>query len=338
MDENVSESEIEHLFKSKNAYEFHVKDIDDIFRVTTTGSAYLRDVISFSHETHESIRHSILTDFQQTSDVELGPLDRMPLEAWHEIVTYLDMKSIFKFRQASRRSRQLVDSFYQYRRVASHGLDLLCAIFRTGLATDVSIVDFHRILCANKCEFCRKFGAYVIILPWKRSCFECIRGSNETRMLTVTSAERKYPFTEDQLAKLKSFKSLPGRYDVSETMYEDRIELTNLREVSVALGTDVKCREMARWEYLAHPWTFMGSCHQPCYDDQTGRAQSTFMCMGCSRDSDSMLFFDSPWWSSPWRSIASNKGHEYGPNEFLGHFTWCKAAQILWEKTVEEKS
>jgi hypothetical protein len=64
----------------------------------------------------------------------LGSLDQLPLELLHETLFYLDMHSLFSFRQTSLRSRQTVDSIKQYQMVVSHGLNLFCALLRTRVA------------------------------------------------------------------------------------------------------------------------------------------------------------------------------------------------------------
>ncbi|KAJ5948005.1 hypothetical protein N7466_001020 [Penicillium verhagenii] len=322
-----------HGYVSEKEYEFHETEINGIIRVATTASTHHEDMISFHPETHGIIRRSISTDFERASDFELGPLDEIPIELSHEIMSLLDMKSIFNFRQVSRSSRRLVDSFYQYQRVASHGLDLFCALLRTDFATEVSLYGFHEMLCAKTCNSCGRFGAYVLIVPWKRYCYECIRSAESpvTRFLPVQWVQTRFMMTEPELARLKTFKTLPGIYTLADIQYERRIEITTLDEVAVACGREVSTQKMPCEEYLCYTYPFMSSCRLPYYNDQTGQAEGTLMCMGCYEDWNSLMFF-----AYPWNYLSGKRGLEYGRDEFLEHFKLCKAAQSLWEDTVKK--
>ena len=79
--------------------------------------------------------------FQRTSDTGLGSLDQLPLELFLDILYRLDVQSLLKFRQIILRARETVDSLSQYRRVISYGLNLVCALLRTGVAVGITLLD-----------------------------------------------------------------------------------------------------------------------------------------------------------------------------------------------------
>ena len=69
------------------------------------------------------------------------------------------MYSLFNFRQLNLRSRQTVDSLKQYQ--VLYGLNLLCALLRTGLAIGVSLVDLYYALCTKARTLCGEFAGFI---------------------------------------------------------------------------------------------------------------------------------------------------------------------------------
>ena len=145
--------------RSATEYSFDEEQADAIVQ---TAAYHRRDfclsVIWFSPRENFNVRPSIATPFRQTSNIGLRFLDWLPLELLHETLFYLDMHSLFKFRQTNLRSRQTVDAIKQYQLVVSHGLNLFCALFRTQLAVDISLLDFYDALCTKACTVCGEFG------------------------------------------------------------------------------------------------------------------------------------------------------------------------------------
>lgn len=110
-------------------------------------------MIWFSPLAHVKIRQSMSTPFQRDAINGLGALDRLPLERLYETLFQLDVYSLFKFRQVNLRSRQMIDSLKQYRMIVSHGLNLVCALLRTRLAIDISLLDFYNALARKLVRF-----------------------------------------------------------------------------------------------------------------------------------------------------------------------------------------
>lgn len=138
-------------------------------------------MIWFSPLEHAKIQQSISTPFQRDVNNGLGALDRLPLELLYEKLFQLDVYFLFKFRQVNLRSRQMIDSLKQYRMIVSHALNLLCALLRSRLAIDISILDFYNALCTKSCTLCGEFGGFISILGWKRCCFKCLQEAPATQ-------------------------------------------------------------------------------------------------------------------------------------------------------------
>jgi hypothetical protein len=165
-------------------------------------------VIWYSPSEHVDIRSSIATPFQRNFKAGLGSLDRLSPELLFDTLYRLDMHSLFKFRQTSLRSREMVDSLNQYQRVASHGQNLFCALLRTRLALDISLLDFHNALCIKACTFCGEFGGFIFLLTWKRCCIKCLVESPETQMRTLASVKKQFRMKKAESGQLILFTRL----------------------------------------------------------------------------------------------------------------------------------
>ncbi|EAW11446.1 F-box domain protein [Aspergillus clavatus NRRL 1] len=225
-------------YRSATEFRFDKEQADAIIRTT----AYHRkdfclSVIWYSHREHNEIRPSITTPFQRTSKVGLGSLDRLPLELLFDTLYRLDLYSLFKFRQINLRSRQMVDFLNQYRRVVSHGLNLFCALLRTRLAIDVTLLDFYKALCTKTCILCGEFGGFISILTWTRCCFKCLQGSPETQVRTLASVRKQLHMTKAELGQLRSFKSLPGIYSMNESVQNSHTTIVSLHRATL---TEIK--------------------------------------------------------------------------------------------------
>ncbi|PKY04922.1 F-box domain protein [Aspergillus campestris IBT 28561] len=234
---------------SATEFRFDKEQADAIIRTT----AYHRkdfclSVIWYSHREHNEIRPSISTPFQRISKTGLGSLDRLPLELLFDTLYLLDMYSLFRFRQINLRSRQMVDSLKQYHTVVSHGLNLFCALLRTRIATDITLLDFYKALCTKACTLCGEFSGFISILAWTRCCFKCLQESPETQVRTLASVRKQLHMANAELGQLRSFKSLPGIYSMNETVQNSRITLSNQGAL-----TDIK--SLTSWGHVHFPIT-----------------------------------------------------------------------------------
>ncbi|PSN72924.1 hypothetical protein BS50DRAFT_173354 [Corynespora cassiicola Philippines] len=224
-------------YRSATEYRFGEEQTDAIVRTATYHRKdYPLSVIWFSPREHVDIRPTIATPFQRTSTAGLGYLDRLPLELLHDTLFRLDMYSLFKFRQTNLGSRQTVDSLKPYQMVVLHGLNLLCALLRTRLATGISLLDFYNALCTKACSLCSEFGGFTLLPTWKRCCFRCLGEAPETQVQTLNAIRKQSHLAKAGLDKLISFKTLPGIYSMDESVRKSCIAILPVHQISSICG------------------------------------------------------------------------------------------------------
>ncbi|KAI0425655.1 hypothetical protein F5Y09DRAFT_93644 [Xylaria sp. FL1042] len=320
-------------YRSATECRFDEEQTDAIVRTAAYHRKdYCLSVIWFSPREHVDIRPSIATPFRRTSNVGLGSLDWLPLELLHDTLFRLDMHSLFKFRQTNLRSRQTVDSLKQYQLVVSHGLNLLCALLRTGLAIGISLLDFYNALCTKACTLCGEFGGFIFLLTWKRCCFKCLKGAPETQVQTLTAVRRQFHLTKVELDQLRSFRTLPGIYSMKESVHKSRIAIVSVHQAILI------CRRQPHARAQAQPassernqkFNFMGSCALPYYDKLTGKVEHGISCAGCQLALEKDIIGTR---GEKWAFEARDK--VYARDGFLEHFRWCEQAQLLWRSSGE---
>ncbi|EXK33786.1 hypothetical protein FOMG_11024 [Fusarium oxysporum f. sp. melonis 26406] len=323
-------------YRSATEYRFSEEQADAI--VCTAAyhrKDYCLSVIWFSPSEHFDVHQSIATPFQRTSNFGLGSLDRLPLELLRDTLVRLDAHSLFKFRQTNLRSRQAVDSLKQYQLIVLHGLNLFCALLRTRLAVDISLLDFYNALCLKSCGLCGEFGGFISLLTWNRCCFKCLKEAPETQVQTLSAARKEFRLTRVELDHLRSFKTLPGIYSMEESAYKSRIAIVSLHQVSLI------CRQQSyvpRQAQLAssernRKFNFMGSCALPYYDSRTGNVEHGMSCAGCQLALEKDIIGTK---GEKWAFEARDK--LYARDGFLEHFRWCEQAQLLWKSSCEGKT
>ena len=320
-------------YHSATEYRFHKEQADTIVRVTTyRNKGNCRVVMWFSPSEHVAIRPSVEAPFQRTSYAGLGSLDQLPLEFLQDVLLHLDMDSLFKFRQVNLRSRQTVQSLRQYEMVVSHGLNLLCTLLRTRLATDISLFDFFRALCTKYCTLCGDFGGFMSLLTWTRCCFKCLRHAPETQMRSLAGVRRKLRLTKAELDQLKSFQTLPGIYSGHRSVIKSRYTIVSAHQAILVSGQEPQALTQALMVDRAQNenYNFMGLCALPYYDRQTNKVEQGMSCAGCQLALETDIFPHERW-------AYEARGKSYTQDDFLEHFRWCPQAQLLWISSGEGK-
>lgn len=320
-------------YRSITEYRFREEQADAIVRAATYHHRdYCLSVIWFSPGEHVGIRPSIATPFQRTSNTGLGSLDRLPPELLHDVLLRSDMHSLFNFRQTNLRARQTVDSLKQYQVVVSHGLNLFCALLRTRLAIDVSLFDFYYALCTKACTLCGEFGGFISLLTWNRCCFKCLQEARETQVQSLAAVKKQFHLTKAELEQLRSFKTLPGKYTMDESVYKSRVTVVSVHQATLVSVQQPHALAQAQLAISGgnQKFTFMGSCALPHYDRRTGRVEHGMSCAGCQLALE--------------KDIIGYRGEElafearnkvYAQDGFLKHFRWCEQAQLLWRSSDE---
>ncbi|OTA70651.1 hypothetical protein K449DRAFT_404777 [Hypoxylon sp. EC38] len=320
-------------YRSATEYHFREEQTDAILRAAAYHRKdYCRSVIWFSPREHGDIRLSIGTSFQRTSNAELGSLDRLPLELLHDVLLRLDIHSLFKFRQTNLRSRQMVDSLNQYQMVVSHGLNLLCVLLRTRLATGVSLFDFYYALCTKACTLCGEFAGFISLLTWNRCCFKCLQEAPETQVQTLAAVRKQFHLTKAELDQLKSFKTLPGIYSMEESVHKSRIAIASVYQAKLVSGREPHTLAQTQPANSRRnlKFNFMGSCALPYYDKRTGKVEHGMSCAGCQLALEKDIIGSG---GEKWAFEARDK--VYAQDGFLEHFRWCEQAQLLWTSSDE---
>ncbi|KAF5702646.1 cyclin f-box [Fusarium mundagurra] len=323
-------------YRSATEYSFDEEQIDVIIRTAAYHrKAFGLSVIWFSSSDHINIRQSIATPFQQTPNVGLGSLDRLPLELLHDTLVRLDVYSLFKFRQTNRRSRQAVDSLKQYQMIVLHGLNLFCALLRTRLAVGISLLDFYNALCLKRCSLCGEFGGFMPLLTWERCCFKCLKEAPETQIQTLSAVRKQFRLKKADLGQLRSFKTLPGIYSMEESVYKSRFTIVSLHQASLISGQQPQAtgQVYSASSERRRKFNFMGSCALPYYDKVNGNVEHGISCAGCQLALEKDIIGAR---GERWAFEARDK--VYARDGFLKHFRWCEQAQLLWESSCEGRN
>ncbi|GKU05061.1 cyclin f-box [Fusarium langsethiae] len=304
---------------SATEYKFDQEQADAIVRTVTYHRRDLPlSVIWFSPREHTDIQ--IATPFQRTSNVGLGYFDQLPTELLDDILFRLDTQSLFRFRQINLRSRQTIDSLNKYQAIVSHGLNLFCALLRTRLAADVSLLDFYNALCTKGCSLCGDFGGFMSLLTWKRCCFKCLRDAPEMQVDTLDYVQKRFCLTETESARLRSFKTLPGIYTMGESMFELRAAVASVHQASLIRSPQVPPKSGL---VQSKRFNYMGSCALPYYDETTGNVEHGISCAGCQLALEKRIIGSRTRQADDTRKLYARDG-------FLEHFRWCEQAQLLW--------
>ncbi|PTB63861.1 hypothetical protein BBK36DRAFT_1125562 [Trichoderma citrinoviride] len=314
------------------------RELDDAI-IRTAGSRrrdYALSVVHVSPSDHSRVQSSLLASSIIVAQTGLGVLDRLPVELLLQALRHMDMQALFNLRRVNLRARQMVDSLKEYRAVVSHGLTAYCALLRMRLAAHVTLLDFYRVLCAQDCAFCGKFGGFVFLPSWIRCCFECIEEDPETRMVTVAEARRLFRLSRAEVGRQRACQTMPGiystgLYSTDKSYQRGRLRLVPyfpaMKEFGDRLETGVpRSRHRPFWE-PAH--NFMSSCELPYYDPQTRAVEYGISCAGC----EARAIEQHPGQASrpadaPWDGVFSR-------DNFLKHFRTCRQAQKLWESSPE---
>jgi hypothetical protein len=322
---------------SVTEYRFDKKDSDAIIRATSEQfKQHTQSVIWFPHSHHVKIRSSIATPFERTSNADLGSLE-LPLELLQDILSRLDIHSLFKFRQVNSSSRLAVDSLPQYKRAVDHGLNLFCALLRTGRAKHISILDVDEVLCAKACAFCGTFGNLVALLAWKRCCFLCLQHVPELQVRPLARVRRhllslrctppQLLLTEAKADQLASFKTVPGIYSRSSVPGGRLTVVSSLQALSVCglQPNEISFSLRGSLGQDGYGYNYMGACALPYYDKANKKVEAGISCAGCRR------FGTAPSGTTNVRErIAWPALELFTEDGFLQHFRWCPLAQRIW--------
>jgi hypothetical protein len=314
--------------RSRTAFDVPSADAAAIVKVVSFPRGDLAQaVISFPRKHHDVVRPSLKNPFPTEPIADLGVLTALPLELLGQILLHhLDLRSVITFRNLNHRARHVTDSLHEYQALTTHGLDFICALLRTGLASHrkVTLATIHALLCSKSCSICGHFGSFVSLACWARCCFTCLQFAPELFVQTLADETSERKLKPRQIDRLIIMRTLPGKYSTWGTYQTGGIHLV------------ARLRPKSRAAH--HPWhdplsfgpnyQYVVACALPYLDNKTGDVEAGVACAGCqlalSKDLEAGTF-----------SQRSNDVAErtYTKEGFLEHFRWCRYGQDLWNSS-----
>jgi hypothetical protein len=317
-------------YHSKTAYHFPPEESTAILRV----SAYHRKdfdlaVIWFAPRAYTHfVISTVIASRKPTATI--GELDRLPLELINEICLWLDIASLFRFRQVNARARQILNALHEYRVITKHALNPLCALLRTQTAPGVTLLDFYQLLCMKACSLCgNAYGDLVYLPTWIRCCSSCLRGNAlETRVTTLASVKQILKLSKSSLNNFQKLKTLPGIYSMEERRRTSRLTVISTLSALSAYSKEntgiEPTQEMISKLNSLPILAFMACCAIPSYNPQTGQVEIGVSCAGCQVAVEDSIITHTGAWACEMRDKV------YSRIEFLKHIEWCEQAQLLW--------
>lgn len=293
-----------------------------------------RTVIWFSPGTHMDMLAST-SSISDKPIAALGNIDRLPLELIHNILLELDIASLFRLRQTNIRARQILNALHEYRTIIAHAINPLCALLRTGSASNVKLIEFYRLLCTQSCSLCgNEYGDLVYLLKWVRCCSGCLtQKSSGIRVTTFNSVKRILKLSKKSLEKLEKLKTLSGIYTMDQCPRSSRMTVVSMASALSAYREEhagVEASQLMIAQLSTQPiLNFMACCVLPSFDVQTGKAEYGVSCAGCqlALQEDILTSIGGCWYKKR-EVVYSQKG-------FLEHFKCCEPAQDLWTASYQ---
>ncbi|TLD19877.1 hypothetical protein PspLS_09477 [Pyricularia sp. CBS 133598] len=296
---------------------------------------YDRPIISTPPGIHALVQPFITDAFSTDATTTLGRLQALPAEIIVEVCRAMDITTLFRFRQANRRARQVVSGIKAYRDTTIHALESFRAILRFGITT-FTIADLHEILYGPpECATCERFG-YLLFLPtMKRCCPACIESVSTTSLsiAPVTTVAKIIGVPQRKLGKLVAFtRSLTGPFLHSEYRGSKRYKLVTwdnvarvypeLQPKSVFFPGPIDNAFPHVRSYKFMRYRYMVTTFIPHMDRGSCVIERRYSCAGCGKFAEKGRNSAYP----PRDDVTACFSRE----GFLRHFHNCRFAQRLW--------
>lgn len=258
--------------------------------------------------------------------VTLGMLDQLPVELLSAILLELDLASLVIFRHVNRRAREVINSLREYKLIATHASNCVCAMLWTGSASGITLSHLYHLMCQELCSTCQQsFGDMLNLLTWQRCCSACLRaGSSEVAAVTVGSAKKALRLSAPSIKRLHTLKTKPGIYTMEETPYKRSLHITSLQSVrslyhAEHAGSELPISMASPQPHLA----FMSCTTFPLFNPRTVQIQVGMSCAGCQLAMEETR--------PTTDAMVKHRDMVYSPASFLRHYENCKPAQRIWE-------
>ena len=141
----------------------------------------------------------------------LGPfLDTLPLEIQHEILSYLDLKSLSQLARVSVKGEAIVTSLLPLKILAREAGNACGIIVRTGIQH--SVAKLYAVLYSEKCVTCGRYGRFLCLLTAQRCCYQCLLSRLSLQLFSLADAKEAFALTDAQLHQLHTLHCIPGTY------------------------------------------------------------------------------------------------------------------------------
>lgn len=157
-----------------------------------------------------------------------GELEKFPLEILIEVLSKLDLKSLFKMRSVSRYLKQVIDhSMISYHHSAKHAPHALAAMNHTDMAKHFTMNDFSAALYSTTCTECGHYGQFLHLPSCTRCCYPCLKMSAKYLPLFRGAARAGYGLDIKTVNALPILRTIPGVYGVNRKNYKRRFNLVD---------------------------------------------------------------------------------------------------------------
>lgn len=228
-----------------------------------------------------------------------GQLDQLPAELVIQVLLYIDLLSLTRFRRVNRRAMELVDSVPQYDAIIKHCPNIIRAI----LSIQADAFDCHVLyttLSTTRCSTCERFGDYLYLIDCRRVCYFCFTQRLEYFPLTIGLASRFFAPDRAQqrgaitsrqrlrAANPPSVLSLPGRYCAAwaserGNLMRKRLQLFDRQAVT---QDPVRSGLSQLDKTTREPQRFMAIITAPHLIDSGQQADWGYFCLGCKDEKE----------------------------------------------------
>ncbi|KAI1118104.1 hypothetical protein F5Y14DRAFT_401069 [Nemania sp. NC0429] len=198
--------------------------LDQLNSMTYTKETLRKNTLDDAQlETRCPLDNGRFTDATTLPLYAVGQIDKLPAELLIEVMLYLDIPSLTRFRCLNRRAMDIVDSVREYALIIKHCPNVIRAILSIE-ADRFSCHALYKTLTTVRCSSCEVFGDHLYLIDCRRVCYPCFRQRTEYFPLTIGLALNFFPPARQQrgssttrLERLRagnypSVYSLPGRY------------------------------------------------------------------------------------------------------------------------------
>lgn len=234
-------------------------------------------------------------------NADLGTLNTLPLELFHEIIRKLDLRTLTDFRHVNRQAMWLVESAPQYKTIRKHAFNALRGILCIQAGRWITCEMLYNKLCTAECEQCGDFGSYLYILTCERVCYVCLTSDKRYLPLRYLHAIRKFGLNRPILRTLPTMKSIPGTYSPRQKIVRAHLTLVDFdcaRRAGIALHGSVSAMEQyvssmpapktrARRQPFdgksENPLRFMAIVRTPWFNRSSQEPEWGFCCIACQK-------------------------------------------------------